>query len=330
LTAARLVFALVGALLLLGLVAEVGLGAVVASFAALSWNLLIVVWFPFVAILGFDTLGWKFAFRDSRVSFQSLLLTRMAGEAINSTTPTASLGGEGVKAWLLRPRVSFQEGLASVIIAKTTITIAQVLLLLVGIAVAWIRLPGPSTLTRVMTWLLVLEALAVGGFIAAQVTGGATAIGGLLTRVKFINAGFLTHHLAQTDRALRDFYQERPGRLAMSILFHFLGWALGAVEVFLVLKFLGVPVSPATALVIEAFGTGVRFVSFMVPAHLGALEGGYVMTFAALGLGSPLGLTFGLVRRVRELAWTALGVLVLVGLGAPVATPALLRADHEG
>ena len=329
-TAARLVLGLVGACLLVGLIVEIGPGAVVASFTALSWRLLVLVWFPFVAILMLDTLGWQFAFRDPTVSFRSLLLIRMAGEAINTTTPTASLGGEGVKAWLLRPQVSLQEGLASVIIAKTTITIAQALLLLVGIVVAWPYLPDTSTLTRVMIWLLVLEVLAVGGFVVAQVTGGATAVGRLLGRVKLLRAGGLTRHLAQTDQALRDFYQERPGRLALSILFHFLGWALGAVEVYLVLRCLGVPISLTTALVIEAFGTGVRFASFMVPAHLGALEGGYVMTFAALGLGSPLGLTFGLVRRVRELAWTILGFLVLVGLGAPVVTPPLLPADRQG
>ncbi|HEX2438715.1 MAG TPA: flippase-like domain-containing protein [Methylomirabilota bacterium] len=329
-SAARLVLALVGAVLMVGLVVQIGPAAVAASFTALSSRLLILVWFPFAVILACDTLGWNFAFRDAAPSFRSLLLTRLAGEAINASTPTASLGGEGVKAWLLRPQVSLQEGLASVIIAKTTITIAQALLLLVGIVVAWPVLPGSSALTRVMIWLLVLEVLAVGGFIAAQITGGATLLGRLLARVKLLHADTLTRHLAQTDRALRDFYQERPRRLALSILFHFLGWALGAVEVYLVLHWLGAPISPTTALVIEAFGTGVRFASFMVPAHLGALEGGYVMTFAALGLGSPLGLTFGLVRRVRELAWTALGFFVLVALGAPVVAPPLLPADRKG
>src|SRR5262249_30325985 len=155
-----------------------------ASFTALSWWLLVIVWFPFIAILMLDTLGWQFAFRDSTVAFRSLLLIRLAGEAINATTPTASLGGEGVKTWLLRPQVSLQEGLASVIIAKTTITIAQALLLLVGIAIAWPTLPHASAVTRIMTWLLVLEVLAVGGFVVVQVTGGATALARLLARIK--------------------------------------------------------------------------------------------------------------------------------------------------
>jgi hypothetical protein len=49
----------------------------------------------------------------------------------------------------------------------------------------------------------------------------------------------------------------------------------------------------------------------------------------ALGLGSPLGLTFSLVRRVREVAWTALGFLALTILGAP-SVPALATAEPKG
>jgi glycosyltransferase 2 family protein len=91
-----------------------------------------------------------------------------------------------------------------------------------------------------------------------------------------------------------------------------------------ILNALGLPVSPATALLIEAFGTGVRFASFMVPAHLGALEGGHVAIFVALGMTAPAGLTFSLVRRVREAAWTTVGLIALTALGMP--SPAVAAA----
>ena len=62
-----------------------------------------------------------------------------------------------------------------------------------------------------------------------------------------------------------------------------------------------------TATIIEALGTAVRFATFLVPASLGALEGGYVATFTALGLAPSAGIAFGLARRVRELVWIAVG-----------------------
>ena len=66
-----------------------------------------------------------------------------------------------------------------------------------------------------------------------------------------------------------------------------------------------------TAFTIGAFSTAVKFFSFMVPASLGALEGGNVALFAAFGLPGAVGLTYTLVRRLREIAWIAAGFLAL-------------------
>jgi hypothetical protein len=85
----------------------------------------------------------------------------------------------------------------------------------------------------------------------------------------------------------------------------------------MILSFLGTPVSLVTATVIEAFGTGIRFATFMIPGSLGALEGGYAATFAALGLGGTMGVTFSLVRRIRELVWIGVGLVAFAFLRIP-------------
>src|SRR3989442_1143628 len=115
---------------------------------------------------------------------------------------------------------------------------------------------------------------------------------------------------ARVDRGLARFYREEPRRLALSIAFHFVAWLLGVVEVYLMLRFLGVPVSLTTATIIEAFGTAVRFATFLVPASVGAQEGGYVVTFVALGLPASTAVAFGLARRVREILWIAVGFVI--------------------
>lgn len=313
-----------GAGLFVVLFVKIGPGAVLSAFADLSWRLLVLLWFPFVLVTAFDTLGWKFAFRGDDVPFRRLLVVRLAGEAFNVTTPTASVGGEAVKAWMLRPEVPMSQSVPSVIIAKTTITVSQVLFLVVGLAVAWPVLPPGSPLLSAMQWMLVLEVIGVGGFIAVQVAGGLGGTGRLLLKVGLERTAERAQALTDMDDTLSRFYRDEPRRLCLSVAAHFLGWAFSALEAYAILHALGVPVSLTTAVVIEAFGTGIRFASFMVPAHLGALEGGHVASFLALGLSAPLGLTFSLVRRVRELAWTGLGFLVLSGLGSPVpAEPAL-------
>jgi hypothetical protein len=65
----------------------------------------------------------------------------------------------------------------------------------------------------------------------------------------------------------------------------------------------------------------VKFASFMIPNSLGALEGGNVAIFAAFGLGGGVGLSYTLVRRMREATWAALGLILLAALSgrpAPV------------
>jgi uncharacterized protein (TIRG00374 family) len=297
---------------MLGLVvADNDPAAIAASIARLHWRLAIVLCFPIVLVTLFDTLGWRFAFSHDRVGLAALVPARLAGEAFNLTTPTAALGGEAVKTWLLRGRVPTDEAVSSVIVAKTTITIGQGLLLLLGVVLAWTSLPADSRILRAMEWLVALEVLALGGFIVVQIRGLAAWSGRLLTRVGISRFdGHAT--LGRIDAGLVAFYRERPGRLALSIAFHFVAWLLGAVEAWLILWFLGTPVSLVTATVIEAFGTGIRFATFLVPGSVGVLEGGYAATFAALGLGSTAGVSFSLVRRIREAVWVAIGLLAFV------------------
>ena len=305
----RVLLLALGATLLAILVWQNDPAALVASIQQLSWRLLIVLAFPFVLVNALDTLGWRFAFRRDRVPFATLYSSRLAGEAFNLTTPTASVGGEAVKAWLVRRHVSTSEGFTSVIVAKTTITAAQGLLLLIGLPCAWLLLPPGSPLLHAMAWLLALEVLAVALFVLAQ-TRGVLGGGGRLLR-RFPIAARMAGSLGRVDHSLTHFYRRQPVRLALSVLFHFLGWLIGALEAWLILNLLGIEVSFLTATLIEAFSTSIRFATFMVPASLGALEGGHVALFAALGLGAAAGMSFSVVRRLREATWIGIGFLAL-------------------
>jgi uncharacterized protein (TIRG00374 family) len=310
------VLLVIGVAMLALIVADNDPAAIARSIARVGWRLGIVIAVPTVLVAIFDVLGWRFAFTRARVTMARLFWTRLAGEAVNLTTPTAALGGEAVKTWLLRDHVSLAESLSSVIVAKTTITVAQGLLLLLGVVLAWTSLAADSRILAAMEWLLALELVALSLFVLAQTRGLAAFGGRLLARLGARR--FASHEgLGRVDRTLADFYLRRPGRLVLSIAFHFVAWLLGAFEAWLILQFLGTPVSLLTATVIEAFGTGIRFATFLIPGSLGALEGGYAATFAALGLGSTMGVSFSLVRRIRELVWIGLGLVAFAVLRLP-------------
>jgi len=314
-----------GMALLSYLVARIGLAAVLASFRELSWRLVLVAFFPCTVFKLFDVLAWRYAFPTVPPPFSRLAKTLLAGQAVTLTTPTGTLGGDAVRAWMLRDQVSLRESLPSLVIVKTTASAAQGAILLIGILVARWTLSPDSALVRIMELLLLLETIGVVGFVAVQMRG---VVGGghrLLRRFGFSGSAATGAAAEHIDRALATFYRHQPGRLALSFLFNLLAWVASAVEVWLILYFLGQPVSPATAFVIEAFGTGIAFATFFIPGQLGVAEGGAVATFIALGLSAATGLSFSLVRRVREVTWIGIGLLLLAA--RPIPSPTSLRSE---
>jgi uncharacterized membrane protein YbhN (UPF0104 family) len=311
------------------LVARIGPEAILSSFVTLGWRLPLVLTFPYVLAALVDTIAWRLLL-PGPVPLGLVFRARLAGEAVNLATPTMAVGGEPLKAFLLRPHVPVLPGLVSVIAAKTTIVAGQIVFLALGLLAARSALPASSRLLPIMTGLLAIEILAIGGFALVQASGGLGGGGRLLgrigARVGFGGERYL-QGLGDLDRALAELYRSGRRRLVASALVHAVAWATGGLEVYIVMFLLGTPTSLGTAMIIESFAGGVKFASFMVPASLGALEGGYVAFFEAFGLSAASGLSFVLVRRLREMTWAGLGFLALGVSDRPRGVPQADETD---
>jgi glycosyltransferase 2 family protein len=316
-----------GVLLLLGLVllgvllSRIGLGLVLAQVKTLSWGLLLL-FFPCGLTTILDTVGWRYAFGGRLLPLSTLLPVCLAGKAFNATSLTATLGGEPVKVYLLRPWVSVEEGAASVVIDKTTALLAQECVLLLGIVFSPLLLPAGSLFLYGMVGLALLWAAAIMGFVIAQRRG-------LCSRsLRILNRLGLTRHrgveAAQgLDEAIAAFYTTHRPRLALSYLFHLMGSLVGILEVYLILWLLGLPISLTTAVIIEAFSSAIKAAGFLIPGAIGVEEGGNVAVFLAVGLTAEVALSFSVIRRIRELAVVVVGLaaLTVVRRGRPVPHP---------
>jgi hypothetical protein len=125
----------------------------------------------------------------------------------------------------------------------------------------------------------------------------------------------------ETLRGIDVLLMESVGRHAVrfwsSSFWHFLGWAAGAVEVWILLALLGSPVDPVSALMIEALLLIVQGLTGFLPTNLGTLESGAIATFVWLGLPAPDALALILVRRLRQLGWMAAGMGFLAQMIQP-------------
>lgn len=302
-----------GLIVVLVLLVRLGADSVWTSIRSVSPAQLILLCLIYGVSQVLDTIGWRCAFARARVPFFRLLAARSAGEAVNAVTVLGGVGGEPVKAWLVSDEASKEESVASVIIAKTAITAAQLVLLFVGTVLALTTLDLDGLVVRAMLGLLVIEALAVGGFFALQVTGVIGKSRRVLAAVGVPTAGL---HVYRLDRALRGYYAKEWPRFLASVAWHFAGWLVAVVEAAYALHLVGVGSGLSVAAVVEALGAGVRFLTFFVPASVGVLESANAAVFVTLGFGASAGLAFTLLRRARQAIWVVAGIVVLAAMRA--------------
>src|SRR5262249_17172429 len=134
-----------GLALLGAMVWQVGLTGLRTSLHAIGpWIV------PFLLLdsvsLGLHTVAWAACFQpdDPPVSPWHLALGRLARTAVNWIPPTASLGGEVDKVWLLAGTLPRMQATAAVVIDKASTTVAQILYLVVGLLCVARYLPLPA------------------------------------------------------------------------------------------------------------------------------------------------------------------------------------------
>jgi uncharacterized protein (TIRG00374 family) len=312
---ARAVFLVLGLGLLALLATQVDLAKVKTYLAEMGWAFPLI-FLPYFVVYCCDTLGWRLAFGPSvSIPFHTLFMTRVGGEAINNLTPFAYLGGEPVKAHLLtRFQIPIIRGMAASIIAKLLISISQFFFVILGGALALSHLVTRPDLL----WPLVLLVIVVGILLAGIAYGLRLGLFTILLRVLDrwnLTPSFFERwrtQLRQLDETIVGFADRYPSHLFVSWGLHFLGWTLGALEVLAIFYAVGIPISLREAIAIEALASIVKAVAFFIPGSLGVQDGGNVLLLTLFGYPSSFGLTFSLVRRMRELLWISLGLMVLL------------------
>jgi uncharacterized protein (TIRG00374 family) len=308
------------------LIWHIGPTSILLAVSDIGLFALVAMLLPSLLMYLLEAYGWRLTLRGhaAAVPFGRLLAIRTAGEVVNMTTPTAYVGGEPLKAVLLKPHgVPIIEALASVITAKTTMTIAQVLFILLGIGLAF-GLVGASASTDSGAPLLAaligvgLLLFGIALFVMVQRIGLFLGLLNVLRwcriRIPYLEAR--VDKLAELDRTILDFYTRDRRAFLLSIACFFLGWLAEALEVYAILWFIGGPsVNPLAAVSIGALSVFIKGGTFFIPGSLGAQEGGNVLVLVAFGYSEVTGLTFALVRRVRELVWIAVGLACLTALG---------------
>ena len=274
----------------------------------------------FVALL--DAKGWGCAMPSSApaktLSVIQLSLTRLAGEAINNLTPTANVGGEAVKVYLLRKYgVTSDVGTASVVAAKTALTVSQVAFIVLGLPFFLYRLDIGYHAWWIFGAVFVLAYGFVMILVRWQQRGVVEKCVSWLQR-RFSRWSRVAHwkeRAKQIDEHLFHLYDGDAKDFIAASVYHFLGWAVGAVEVYVFFGLIGAEVSWMDALIIESMIQPVTAAALIIPGALGVREAGGVFLCRLLGIGEGAGLTLMVLKRAREAVYNLIGLIVLTRAG---------------
>ena len=308
---------LAGIALLCGMVWQVGIADLLTSFRAVGFW--IVPWILLESIpVVLHTAGWAACFhhRQDRIPFWRLLLIGLAGSAINQVTPTATIGGEVVKVLLLASVLPREQAAASVVIDKASFTLAQMSYLALGILYLTGRLAIPVQLRLSLGLIVGLISLGLLGFVAFQRYG---LLSKLVRWLEGFNIGRtrlhrLQQYLLPLEAHLAAYYTSHPWWFAGSLGLHFLAFAFGSIQTFLLLRLLLGTNAPQLADAVTAAVVIVALdqMCFFVPGSLGTFEGIRFTVLSTLGIAQVYGLAFGLMSRLEGLFWNGLGLLVYV------------------
>jgi putative membrane protein len=311
---------ILGTTLCVVLVLREGLGPILALLAAAGWTLLWLV--PLHALpLALDVQGWRTLLRAAGVAASlsspgRLFVIASVREAVNRLLPVANVGGEIVGIRMLCGDGGEAAAIAASVIAEVLLTIiSQLLFAAAGVAIL-LHLTGRRALVSDLLLGFALVLPLVGalymllhrGSVFERFRRGVEAVLDLPAHLRG-----LLDQAAALDARLRALLG-RGAPLVATLGWQLAGFATGAIETWLALRWLQHPVGFGTALALESLTQAIRHFIFVVPAGLGIQEAGLVGFGYLLGVGNDTSIALSLAKRMREILFGVPALLYWQGL----------------
>jgi uncharacterized membrane protein YbhN (UPF0104 family) len=308
------------------------LGSLVLAAGALAWTIysvglyeilrrlaLIGPWFLVVvaveAVITLFDAGALHAFLrpdHRKVGYGRVVLAQVSSRAINAVTPLGSLG-EVVKTTMLFERVSPSRAVAAVLLYNITVLEISFVLIALGATSTALLLDLPSSLR---TMLVVSAAVTAGLAIVIPILVAKGRLAGLVTlgrRLRVVPARkerSWRKKLADIDEKLGDTGGARRrdrGLGALCLLVSRLGSWL---NVAILIHAAGGSLEVGFLVAVLTAGQVIQWVSTVVPMGLGVQEGGNYGLFRALGADPAIGVTISIGKRVTQIIYAAIGIVL--------------------
>jgi hypothetical protein len=245
-------------------------------------------------------------------NLRKVCVAQFAGRAVNSVTPAANIG-EAIKLGLLARACSPRRIAAAILFVAFASLIVSLSLIAIGSLATALAFELP----RAARIILVIAGALAGLGVVALATGlrrgvleAAARTGHRLRLVSDARLARWRPAAAEIDARLRGELREDHRVAATGLVL--VSQLLQRGIVWIAIVAAGYSLEPAQLVAVLSAGVVLAWISALVPLGIGVAEGGNAAIFALLGAPAALGVALALARRVNQIAFAALGFLVLL------------------
>ena len=277
----------------------------------------VAIWF-FLYLL--NTSAWYIIIRSlspKKVSFWWLYKITVSGFALNYATPGGLMGGEPYRVMSLSPVIGTASASSSVILYAMTHICSHFWFWLLAVVLYLLTQPLNIGIGIMLTAVSTFCLLAIWFFLKGYKKGIAVRCLSLLSRFPMVKRwakGFFESHEEQLnaiDRQIAALHNQNRRTFISAVALELLCRVLSAFEIFFILLVILPSASYLDCILILAFTSLIANMLFFMPLQLGGREGGFLMSAKGLSLSFGAGIFVALLVRLRELIWTAIGLLLI-------------------
>ena len=260
-------------------------------------------------------LRWKLILHshDKKFGFLRLLLYRTVGFSVSYFTPSAQIGGEPVRAWLLtRHNMRFHHSLSTVMIDKFMEVAINLMLGVIGVFFLILKFTVSDDAIVLMTAALFFAVLGVLIYYRRMVKNKPffSLFFRFSKQKKIVK---IRRTIQKSEKMVSHFFNRKKKILLASLMLTLVNFVVMFFEYYFLFLIFGVDAEIGNLFMVIA----VVAISYImpVPSGLGVMEFGQAGLFSFLSLKSSFGVGMSLIIRLRDSCIAVFGLIYLTFRG---------------